>query len=216
MRDAKIEITIIYDNTVWKDRLEADWGFSCLVEVKNTPRILFDTGTNGRILLSNMKKLSIDPTTIDEVFISHAHHDHVGGLPEFLRINETAKVYVPPSFVGPTGREIITVEGPTKIHEKVFSTGELENIEQSMVVDTEKGLVIIAGCSHPKMSHILEVASQFGKVYGIIGGLHGNKPKSLENLKLICPTHCTQYKSEIKSLYPESYVEGGAGRIIQI
>ncbi|HDD45412.1 MAG TPA: MBL fold metallo-hydrolase, partial [Candidatus Desulfofervidus auxilii] len=29
-------------------------------------------------------------------------------------------------------------------------------------------------------------------------------------------THCTQYKSKIKSLYPEKYIEGGAGRIIEI
>jgi 7,8-dihydropterin-6-yl-methyl-4-(beta-D-ribofuranosyl)aminobenzene 5'-phosphate synthase len=52
------------------------------------------------------------------------------------------------------------------------------------------------------MEHILEVASQFGKVYGIIGGLHGNRPESLKDLDLICTTHYTLYKQEIKSLYP--------------
>ena len=66
------------------------------------------------------------------------------------------------------------------------------------------------------MEHILQVASQFGKVYGIIGGLHGTRPESLKDLNLICPTHRTQYKSEIKFLYPERYIEGGAGRIIEI
>jgi 7,8-dihydropterin-6-yl-methyl-4-(beta-D-ribofuranosyl)aminobenzene 5'-phosphate synthase len=67
-----MKITIIYDNEVWKEGLESDWGFSCLVEVENTPKILFDTGTSGSILLRNMKKLNIDPKSIDEVFISHA------------------------------------------------------------------------------------------------------------------------------------------------
>ena len=66
------------------------------------------------------------------------------------------------------------------------------------------------------MEYILQTASKFGRVCGIIGGLHSTKPESLEGLDLICPTHCTQYKAEIKSLYPEKYVEGGAGKIIDL
>ena len=99
-----MKITLIYDNEVYQEGLKADWGFSCLVEVENAPRILVDTGTNGKILLLNMGKLSIDPASIDEVFISHAHFDHVGGLSDFLRANETARIYVPPSFPGPAGK----------------------------------------------------------------------------------------------------------------
>ncbi len=212
-----MKVTLIYDNEAYKKELKADFGFSCLVEVENTPKILFDTGTNGSILLSNMEKLNIDPGSIDKVFISHAHHDHVGGLPDFLKVNKTAKIYVPPSFAGPAGREVITIKRPTKIHKNVFSTGELDNIEQSMVVKIEKGLVIIVGCSHPKMEHILRAASQFGKVNAIIGGLHGFSEFDLfKDLELICPAHCTQHTSEIKSLYPEKCVEGGAGKVIQL
>jgi len=212
-----MKVTIVYDNEAYRKDLEPDWGFSCLVEVENTPKILFDTGTNGAILLSNMEKLGINPDSIDEVFISHAHHDHVGGLPNFFRVNKKAKIYVPPSFAGPAGREVITVRGPTKIHENVFSTGELDDIEQTMAVKTEKGLVLIVGCSHPKMEHILGAASQFGKIYAIIGGLHGFREFDLfKDLELICPTHCTQFKSEIKRLYPQKCVEGGAGKVIQL
>jgi len=88
-----MKITIIYDNEVWKEGLRADWGFSCLVEAYNK-KILFDTGANGSILLDNMRKLDINPTEIDDVFISHAHWDHTGGLLDFLGINP-AKVYIP-------------------------------------------------------------------------------------------------------------------------
>ncbi len=212
-----MKITIIYDNTVHQKGLESDWGFSCFVEVESTPKILFDTGTNGKILLSNMGKLNIDPVSIDEVFISHAHLDHVGGLSSFLKVNKRAKIYVPPSFPGSVGREVITIKGPTKIHENVFSTGELDGIEQSMLVKTEKGLVLIVGCSHPRMAHILKTASQFGKVYAIIGGLHGFSEFDLfKDLTLICATHCTQHKAKIKSLYPDKYTEGGAGKIITV
>lgn len=211
-----MKITIVYDNTAFRKDLQANWGFSALVEIKER-KIIFDTGANGTILLSNMQKLEINPKEIEEIFISHSHFDHTGGLSAFFDQNNEVKVWVPPSFQGIKNvREVIKVENPTKLYEGIYSTGELEGIEQSLCVKTEKGIVIIAGCSHPKMEHILQVASQFGKVYGIIGGLHGTRPESLKDLDLICPTHCTQYKSEIKSLYPEKYAEGGAGRVIEI
>ena len=112
-----MKITIIYDNEVFKEDLKADWGFSCLVEAENTPRILFDAGTNGSILLSNMKKLDIAPESIDEVFISHNHFDHTGGLSAFLNVNNNVKVYVPSSLKGVRGvKEVISIgekPGPT-------------------------------------------------------------------------------------------------------
>jgi 7,8-dihydropterin-6-yl-methyl-4-(beta-D-ribofuranosyl)aminobenzene 5'-phosphate synthase len=214
-----MQITILYDNDVYKEGLQADWGFSCLVEVPcyGGTRILFDTGTNGPILLSNMEKLNIDPTTIDEVFISHAHFDHVGGLSAFLNVKSDVTIYVPPSLRGIRGvKEVVSVSEPLKIHENVFSTGEIDHIEQSMAVKIDEGIVIIAGCSHPRMAHILKAASQFGKIHAIVGGLHGFSEYDLfKDLELICPTHCTQHKAEIKALYPKKYTDGGVGKIIK-
>ena len=213
-----MKVTIVYDNTVYQRGLKSDWGFSCLVEGEKTPRILFDTGTSGSILLSNMQKLNINPASIDEVFISHPHFDHVGGLPDFLQVNKEVKVYIPISCPKPSGaKEVVGIEQPHQIHENVFSTGELDGIEQSMAIKTDRGIVVIVGCSHPRMAHILEAASQFGKVYGIIGGLHGfNEFDLFKDFGLICPTHCTQHKAEINSLYSESYIDGGVGKIILV
>ncbi len=210
-----MKITIIYDNTAFREDLKEDWGFSCLMEEENTPKILFDTGANGKILLDNMEKLGIDPLSIEEIFISHLHSDHTGGLDEFLKANpKIKKIYVPFSL-GIKGEVIL--KQPQKIHDNVFSTGELEGIEQSMGVETDKGIVLIVGCSHPEMSHILGVAKKFGKIYAVIGGMHGFSEFELfKDLKLICPTHCTQHKTELRELYPQKYIEGGAGKIIEI
>lgn len=210
-----MKVTIIYDNEAFRKDLEADWGFSSLVEAKGR-KILFDTGANGDILLLNMQKLGIDPKEIQDIFISHAHFDHTGGLSSFLNQNRDVTVWVPPSFKRFKSANVVEVENPMKLYDGIYSTGELDGIEQSLCVETKKGIVIMVGCSHPRMEHILKTASQFGKVYGIIGGLHGTKPESLKDLMLICPTHCTQHKAEIKSLYPEKYAEGGAGRVIEL
>lgn len=213
-----MKITIIYDNTVYQQGLTPDWGFACLVEVENAPKVLFDTGTNGVILLSNMEKLGIDPVSIETVFISHSHYDHTGGLSAFLNANSAIDLYVPHSFRGVRGaRNVIYISKPKEIHKNIFSTGELSRIEQSMVVKTEKGLVVIDGCSHPGVGRILKAAEEFGTVHSLIGGLHGfDDFKLLEKVEFVCPTHCTQYIREIKNLYPEKFIEGGTGRIIEI
>ena len=88
-----MKVTIIYDNEVWSKGCSSDWGFSCLVEAAGY-LILFDTGANGSMLLDNMRRLDVDPSSIEEVVISHAHHDHMGGLPQFLAVNPT-RVYIP-------------------------------------------------------------------------------------------------------------------------
>ena len=211
-----MKITIIYDNTVFQQGLKSDWGFSCFVEVYGK-KILFDTGADGAILLGNMKRLNIKPTEVEEVFISHYHWDHTGGLSDFLKVNPV-KVYIPSSFEKPCiARDVVVVKKSITIGENIFSTGELNGVEQSLIVKTEKGVVIIVGCSHSGVGNILETASQLGKPYALIGGLHGFSDFDLvKDLTLICPTHCTQHISEIKSLYPDKYINGGAGKVIEI
>ncbi|MCD6498903.1 MAG: MBL fold metallo-hydrolase [Deltaproteobacteria bacterium] len=213
-----MRITIIYDNEAKRKDLTADWGFACLVEEADTPTILFDTGGRGAVLMANMKRLGIDPRSVDEVFISHAHFDHTGGLSAFLEQNNDVILYAPVSFRGVHNvKQLVYVSDPIQIHHNVFSTGELDGIEQTMAVATDQGLVLVVGCSHPNMAHILGAASQFGKVYGIVGGLHGFQEFELfKDMGLICPTHCTQFKSEIRARYPDTCVEGGAGTVIEI
>lgn len=214
-----MKITIVYDNEVYQvgRGLRADWGFSCFVEVEGK-RILFDTGARGSILLNNMKKLGIKPDLVEEIFISHYHLDHTGGLAELLRVNPSAKVYKPRSCREPyPAEEVICVKEPLKIHENIFSTGEIRNIEQSLVVKAKEGLVVIAGCSHPGVRAILKTAAQFGKPHMLLGGLHGFSDFNLiKDLDFICPTHCTMFKEKIKLLYPRKFIRGGVGQVIEV
>ena len=212
-----MEITILYDNESRIKDLIPDWGFSCLIRVSDR-NILFDTGANGRILLHNMKALDINPKCVDDVVISHIHFDHSGGLSEFLNENNNATVYVPPELQGIcSAKKVVYVNEPMELGENIYTTGMLKGIEQSLAVKVNQGIVIIAGCSHPGVGDILKASAEFGKPYAIIGGLHGfNEFDLINELSLVCPTHCTQYIAEIQSRYPDKYIRGGVGEVIEI
>lgn len=81
--------------------------------------------------------------------------------------------------------------------------------EISLVVDTEKGLVVVVGCSHPGIVNILEtIKNRIGKdIYMLIGGTHlikedDEKINSVieylkENeIKRIAACHCTGKQGE--------------------
>ncbi len=213
-----MKITVVYDNCLSKPGLRTGWGFSCLVETGGAPPLLFDTGADGATLLYNMGKLGIDPGQIGIIVISHAHGDHTGGLSDILGINRHAEVYVPASSAAVIpGRKVTLVSKPLQISEDIFSTGELKGIEQSLAIKTTKGIAVVAGCSHPGVGAILDAASRYGQVYGIIGGLHGFSDfDRLKGLSLVCPCHCTQHKSELGHLFPEQYMSCGAGHELEL
>ena len=212
-----MKIKIIYDNTTINSDLLSDWGFSALIETKDLT-ILFDAGADGDILLHNMAAMDIEPQSIDTVFISHHHFDHIGGLSAFLNVNPEVTVYAPPLLRGVKRvHNVIYVENSMTIAPTIFSTGELEGIEQSLLVALDDGLTVIVGCSHPGIDCILNAAKQYGEPTRLIGGFHGFQDfELLEPLKLLCPTHCTQYKKEIEALYPQTTIRGGAGLEIQL
>jgi 7,8-dihydropterin-6-yl-methyl-4-(beta-D-ribofuranosyl)aminobenzene 5'-phosphate synthase len=213
-----VKITIVYDNEVKGVGLRAGWGFSAFIESQGVPPVLFDTGADSPTLLHNMKELNIDPTSIETIVISHAHGDHTGGLSEILKISGSAQLFLPSSFRGVLPeRKVTIVEHAMEICADIFSTGELEAIEQSLALKTAKGIFVVTGCSHPAMRNTLGAASKFGKVYGIAGGFHGfHDFRLFENLSLIYPCHCTQYKRQILDLFPNKASECGAGLVIQL
>lgn len=70
------------------DALLAEHGFSVLVTVtKNGSqhRLLFDAGVSPDGVVENMRRLDIDPATIEAVVCSHGHFDHTTGLDGLIR-----------------------------------------------------------------------------------------------------------------------------------
>lgn len=91
---------------------------------------------------------------------------------------------------------------------KVESAGTLNQDtfldDNSLVLDTSKGLVVILGCAHRGVVNILtHVKNKFQKpIWAIIGGTHLHKVNQQrfdftldyirnENIQLIAPAHCT-------------------------
>ena len=232
-----LSITVSYDNNPYKERLTTAWGFSCVI--RGTEKtILFDTGGDGSILLTNMEELGINPKEIDLVVLSHIHGDHVGGLPSFLRKNPEVVVYLPKSFpkgfkdeVKEYGAKIIEVQGPLKICEGVYSTGELGTWikEQSLIIYTEKGLVVITGCAHPGIVKIVNKAKDLvkGDVLLVMGGFHlgGESKGEIEKIvssfrklgvSYVGPCHCSgdAARQLFKEEYGENFINIGVGRVI--
>ena len=235
---ADISITITYDNFPYTERLSTAWGFSSLIR-GGQKTILFDTGGNGSILLANMKELDINPEEIDVIILSHIHGDHVGGLERFLERNKKVSVYLPRSFprgftenLRISGIKIVEVHDAARICGGVYTTGELgEGIkEQSLIVHTTRGIIVITGCAHPGIVGILKRAKDLIKddILLVMGGFHlgGSSKKDLEKIilsfrelgvKYVGPCHCSGdlARQMFKEEYGNNYIHLGVGRRIE-
>jgi len=199
-----MKLTIVYDNNA-KPGLKFGWGFSCLIEGEQN--ILFDTGENGKSLLYNFEKLQIMPESVDKVVISHNHWDHTGGLKAFQGINASAEVIGPKAFTE-----------PAEISPGVYTTGAMGRLpkEQSLVVSTGNGNVVITGCAHPGLGNIINRSKELGEIYGVVGGFHGfSRLEKLRRIKLIGPCHCTKYIRQIRAKYPSEFTETRAGSVLE-
>ncbi len=236
-----LRITIIYDNYAHDLDMRTDWGFSALLEY-NGNQVLFDTGTNGEILLSNAGHLGLDLSHMEHIFLSHEHGDHTGGLESLFRQldgNMRPKCYLLPSFPLALKESIVercqAIESSPweQIVEGVYTTGEVSGPvnEQAIVVTLADGIVVLTGCAHPGIVKIVEAAKEhFGReVLHVIGGFHltGQPASSLEQVvsefrrlgvRHVTPTHCTgdEAIALFRSEFGDAYQPAGTGAVIVI
>ena len=234
--EEKPEITLIsvYDNYQVNPELKTAWGFATVIKTPNE-LILFDTGGDSEILLSNMEKLGINPLSIKKVVISHIHSDHTGGLEGFLERNNNVTVFIPSSFpqsiknmIIQKGAKFVEVSAPIKISDFVYTTGELYGPpeEQSLIIDSKKGLVIITGCAHPGIVNIVKKAKELmrrDKIYLVLGGFHYPPVSCVKEFKKlqvekVAPSHCTGdlVREAFRKEYEENFIEYGAGKVVEI
>ena len=233
------KMTILYDNYVFTEGTKSDWGFACLIE--GTENImLFDTGTKSDVLWYNIQKLNTDLSKVEQIVISHNHGDHTGGLKSVLEKKSDVTVYLPFRFPGGfvdgvegKGAKVKIADKPQEICKNVHLTGKMgtEIIEHSLILDTPKGLVIVAGCSHQGIVNILKKAKEIldKEIYLVFGGFHLMRHsdeqvkeiiQEFKNLgvKKCGATHCTGDRAIalFKEAFGENYVPMGVGKVIEI
>jgi 7,8-dihydropterin-6-yl-methyl-4-(beta-D-ribofuranosyl)aminobenzene 5'-phosphate synthase len=192
-----IVYTILYNNISVADSIIADHGFSCLIE-SGDHSCLFDAGRISNKFMTNVSKLGVDCSRINQVFVSHIHGDHMGGLFDILAKCNKPTLYLPFSYpqmpdepLGPEAdrdfnamledlkplvSEIIQKKESIKIGDMFYTTGTIEDqtYEHALIVPTSKGLIIITGCAHPGIVEIVMRAKELMKqdVYFVMGGFH--------------------------------------------
>jgi len=212
-----LDLTIVYDNNPFDETLETRWGFSCLVEGPQKT-IIFDLGGEGSVLLRNSERLKIDPKAK----------------------NPDVTVYLPKSFpirvkdmVLRAGGRLVEVQGPIEICKDVYSTGEIGDWlkEESLIVKTSKGAVIVTGCAHPGIVNIVKKTKEMVNtdIFLALGGFHlgGMSSQRIEEIvnemkregvKKVAPCHCSGdlARKLFKEVYGENYIPAGVGTRIKI
>lgn len=240
MKRGNVTLIVVVDNDPDPNGLlESAWGLSILVETSNG-YILFDTGSSPSILKHNLMELGINPKYIVAVVISHLHGDHTGGLPYILKVHLGIPVYVPgkdssyiASEIRRYGGRPVPVYNTTRIMKGVYVLGELYGPpwEESLLIISDKGPVLLVGCSHPGIVRMVEEEINFTSRPPclVIGGFHllGYSYSECEKIaeKLIdlgvgriAPIHCSggTIREVLDQLYPEHYLRAHTGSIIRI
>jgi 7,8-dihydropterin-6-yl-methyl-4-(beta-D-ribofuranosyl)aminobenzene 5'-phosphate synthase len=109
--------------------------------------------------------------------------------------------------------------------------GTLELHELSLAIRTLDGLVLVVGCSHPGVEHIVQEASAIGPHISILlGGLHQIQAPDPEveriarvlhdqyRLDRVAPGHCTGEPefAALKRAFGEHYVYAGVGSVVDL
>ncbi|MBW7990836.1 MAG: MBL fold metallo-hydrolase [Planctomycetes bacterium] len=240
----KLTITVVHDTDPHQKGREADWGFAIFI-TGTEKTILFDTG--GRFLLNSMRKLAIEPDSVDVLFLSHVHKYHPYELGGFLKENSNVTMYLPVSFskefrdnTRDDGAKVIGVKKSRQICKNVYSTGQLGKVikEHSLIIRTDKGLVIVTGCAHPGIINVVNTAKELMQddIFLVIGGFHDeNRPLPLEwatqdrkeeiisafkqlGVRYVGPCHCSgeQVRSLFKRHYGRKYIDISTGKVITL
>jgi 7,8-dihydropterin-6-yl-methyl-4-(beta-D-ribofuranosyl)aminobenzene 5'-phosphate synthase len=136
------------------------------------------------------------------------------------------------------GANFIPISQRTEVAPGIFilsgvstSPGTLELKELSLAIKSPQGVILIVGCSHPGVEHILQEATAIDPHINILfGGLHQiQKPDSeveriaavlhdQYKLERVAPGHCTGEPefAALKRTFGDHYVYAGVGSVVDL
>jgi 7,8-dihydropterin-6-yl-methyl-4-(beta-D-ribofuranosyl)aminobenzene 5'-phosphate synthase len=236
----EMEIRVIYDNTSARDGIQEDWGFSAVATLR-VQRVLFDSGTKPGLFLENLKKLEVEPSSLQAALISHEHRDHRSGIYKLFPSVPRLPIYFLDSFESSAWDEASAiamrperVREPRRLAPGIHSSGLVagEPDEQAMVLETRGGIVMLVGCSHPGVVKMVETVKRIHGARAIrllLGGFHMFRQTAeqiqpqVERLKelgveRIMPAHCTGELAHglLRKAFGDGYSGAGAGRIVRL
>ena len=129
-------------------------GNSTYVETNNT-RSLIDVGMNNIYIERNLREIGIEPDSIQNIFITHTHTDHIAGLRVFVKKHK-ATVYLTSKMYEELKNDIkeyVIIDNPLNIEDlnvQFFKTSHdasdsvgyiLTSIDKSLVYVTDTGYI---------------------------------------------------------------------------
>ena len=136
------------------------------------------------------------------------------------------------------GGNFIPISQRTEVAPGIFilpgvstSPGTLELKELSLAIKSPQGVILIVGCSHPGVEHILQEAAAIDPHISILfGGLHQIQKPDPEveriaavlhdqyKLERVAPGHCTGEPefAALKRAFGEHYVYAGVGSVVDL
>lgn len=140
--------------------------------------------------------------------------------------------------------EIVAAEGPVEIAPGAFFLGHIPRVnsfekgaffddpmpdDTALAFQTEKGAVVVAGCSHSGICNICEHAKSVTgqRLHGVIGGfhlMHNEEPAIEETIayfeaeapEVFFPVHCVEFDIQARMQQIFGYARPGAGSVLEI
>ena len=197
-------------------------GFAALVRAGGLT-VLFDTGPDGELLMEALDRIGVAPDDLDLVVLSHHHRDHSGGLPRLLYNRPRLEVSVPKAAASeiskrlPRDALLIGETGPRDLGPGVRSTGDMggDIPEQSLLLDSAEGAVMLVGCGHPGVRALLTAAG--GPLRLLVGGIHDLTPEELDmpGLGDLVACHCTPSKRGLAHRF-DRVTLGEVGTVVEM
>lgn len=223
-----MKTTILTENTAMRMCGLAEWGIAIHIEFGGK-QFLFDTGQTD-VFIKNAQMLNIDLQNLDRILISHRHRDHIGGLfhfqlkkkipltfhPEVLNhLEKTQNLFIQDNFKLELSKSVFEFESGafflgeipiTNDFEHGTYKGERISDDTALAFVTEKGTVVITGCSHSGIVNICDYAKKVTgqKLYAVLGGFHLFEENTSgvdgaldyfenEQVEQLFPMHCVDF-----------------------